>query len=284
MRSVKISRRESYLAFLITPERINDGYDPISFATATGFLWERNGRWFLVTNAHALAGWDYTRNRALSGNASTPTHVSLNLWVEMPSPHTPGRLVTGAQGKRLPVEDDGEPLWLVHPVHGAAVDVAVLEMCLTPTAEDVEALGVTRIATAPVNKHDWVSFPPSAGDDALVLGYPHGMHSGGFPIWKRASVASEPDMDIDGLPKLLIDTATREGMSGSPVLVVSRGVTSPRGVFGEDSVFGESLNFLGVYSGRIGVDPMGVQLGLVWKSSVIDEIIDGGVRGAWPWN
>ena len=58
----------------------------------------------------------------------------------------------------------------------------------------------------------------------FVLGYPKGISGGrGFPIWKRASIATEPDIQHDGLPKLLVDTATREGMSGAPVVAIADG-------------------------------------------------------------
>jgi hypothetical protein len=33
----------------------------------------------------------------------------------------------------------------------------------------------------------------------------------------ESSIASEPDLDVDHLPKLLVDTATRKAMSGSEV-------------------------------------------------------------------
>lgn len=56
-----------------------------------------------------------------------------------------------------------------------------------------------------------------------VLGYPKGLHGGDdFPVWKRASIASEPDLDIDGLPKVLVDTATRPDVW--PVIAVRRGL------------------------------------------------------------
>ena len=53
----------------------------------------------------------------------------------------------------------------------------------------------------------------------LVLGFPMNLsHEEILPIWKRASVATEPDIPHDNLPVFLIDTATREGMSGAPVI------------------------------------------------------------------
>ena len=49
-----------------------------------------------------------------------------------------------------------------------------------------------------------------------------------------------------------------------------------------ESIFGTAETFLGVYSGRLGDDALGAQLGLVWKASVIDEIVRGGTRGKTP--
>lgn len=41
--------------------------------------------------------------------------------------------------------------------------------------------------------------------------------------------------------------------------------------------------FLGVYSGRLGKGEMEAQLGVVWKASLLDEIIDGNVKGTGSW-
>ena len=57
------------------------------------------------------------------------------------------------------------------------------------------------------------------GQDVFVLGFPLGiMKTGVFPVWKRASIATEPDYPVNDIPCFLLDTATREGMSDAPVL------------------------------------------------------------------
>ena len=263
--------------------RVNASDEAVPLADGTAFLWETGGCWYLVTNLHNLSGWDYLHNKAASDLGSIPTHVEISVGVFQPHPVT-FRSSLGRKGWRIELYENDKPAWLVHPAHGTQVDVAVLKMCSTPTGNDLTVLGISAFATQPVNKHDWVSFAPGAGDDAFVLGFPHAMNFHGLPIWKRASIATEPDFDLDKLPKLLIDTATRKGMSGSPVIAVRRGITMPTGLLDNESVIGESVNFLGVYSGRIGDDPMGVQLGVVWKASVIEEIIAGDVKGVLPWD
>ena len=107
-------------------------------------------------------------------------------------------------------------------------------------------------------------------DAVSVVGYPFGQNAGGFAIWATGFVASEPKVDYNDLPILLIDCRSRPGQSGSPVIlqrnsgmiflengsVVSDG--SPRS------------RFLGVYSGRINAQS---DIGVVWKASAVRELL-----------
>lgn len=281
MKRVRISRDESYQSIPITMFRADEGGARTAEAHGTGFIWESVGVWYLITNVHNLTGWNYTANCALSDMAFTPTNIDFNLGVWALDPQGARRWYR--RGWSLPLSSDDGPNWLVHPIHRELVDVAALQLCAVPDDEALRVLSIDGFATTPINLHRWDRFDVSAGDDAFVLGFPFNMSGGHFPIWKRASIATEPDIDLEGLPKLLLDTATRKGMSGSPVLHVRRGLTNPSGTFGDDSIIGEATGFLGIYSGRIGEDPLGVQLGIVWKAQVIDEIIAGGVKGKWHW-
>jgi hypothetical protein len=59
----------------------------------------------------------------------------------------------------------------------------------------------------------------SASQEVFVVGFPFGMIANApAPIWKRGSIALDPTFDPEGLPKMLVDTATRPGMSGSVVI------------------------------------------------------------------
>jgi hypothetical protein len=58
----------------------------------------------------------------------------------------------------------------------------------------------------------------------FVIGFPLGLvdrttpvHL--LPIYKTAHIASEPHLDFQGRPIVIIDVMTRRGMSGSPVVV-----------------------------------------------------------------
>jgi hypothetical protein len=134
-----------------------------------------------------------------------------------------------------------KPVWLEHACHHNKIDVIAIPISIPPggevtTIDEVNtARMLLRVAT-----------------DVFVLGYPKGISGGGeFPIWKRASIATEPDIQLDALPKMLVDTATREGMSGAPVIAVARrGVLEPEaGLAGN---WDPGCRFVGVYSGRLG--------------------------------
>ncbi len=96
-----------------------------------------------------------------------------------------------------------------------------------------------------------------------------------MPIWKRASVASEPEYDIDDMPYYFADTATRSGMSGSPVILYKdRAVTMINEK--ERLLSRHHTKLVGIYSGRIGANTGNrndAQLGRVWKTRVIKDIL-----------
>jgi hypothetical protein len=124
-------------------------------------------------------------------------------------------------------------------------------------------------------------FDVEIGDDVFVLGYPYAITGGGnFPVWKRGSIATEPDIDYEDSPKFYINTASRPGMSGSPVISRRIGIhgTENGKIVGTTRI-GELRNFLGIYSGRvIGYTDFEAQLGIVWKKRVIEEIIEGNMK------
>jgi hypothetical protein len=108
-----------------------------------------------------------------------------------------------------------------------------------------------------------------------VLGYPFGSPPPGLPVWKRGSIASEPELAPIGPRYFLIDSASRPGMSGAPVILRSWGAH----VKENDAVSmiaGAVTRFVGVYSGRLHTkDLLEAQLGMVWPARLISEIVAG---------
>ena len=124
------------------------------------------------------------------------------------------------------------------------------------------------------------------GEDVFVLGYPRGLTGGALlPIWKRGTIATEPMFDHHQLPRFLIDTATREGMSGAPVIArANSGSYQDTSGVSVMALRSQNLSpptkFVGIYSGRIpGAIDLEAQVGIVWKARVVEEIVLGGQQG-----
>lgn len=161
-----------------------------------------------------------------------------------------------------------EPLWLEHPEFQQKVDVVAI-----PLANEI----ADKYQLYPINKIPFDDdIPPEVADDVFVIGYPFSQSQYlQLPIWKKGSIASEPTVNIDQLPKMLIDTATRSGLSGAPAIFQRTGLhkMGADGMFKDDTIWGRVRGFLGVYSGRVGVDDSKAQLGMIWKKQILDEII-----------
>lgn len=161
---------------------------------------------------------------------------------------------------------NGEPLWWEHPTHGRRVDVVVLPLTNTT--------GVQLYPYDPSNPGPGIIYGPS---DALsIIGFPFGLTGGGaLGIWVQGTVATEPAIDFEGLPCLLIDSRTRSGQSGSPVIAyrpTGHQTEATTWVMGD----GPAEQFAGVYSGRISDQS---DLGFVWKIGALLEILDGQRQG-----
>lgn len=234
---------------------------------ATGFTYKREDQNFLITNWHNVTGRDPISNQLKNSELMEPT--SLVVWFH----HKIDEDKFSWRPMQCQLHDvAGNPEWLEHPTHGSRVDVVAIPIRLS---EDMKLF--------PINEIEFSDFRVEVSQDVFVLGFPKGVAgSGKLPIWKRGSIASEPSANLDGLPKCLIDTATREGMSGSPVIVRFTGLyVKEPGKFAADDWLGQGDQFFGIYSGRIidQTDELAAQLGIVWKAQVIDEILSAYIKG-----
>jgi len=114
------------------------------------------------------------------------------------------------------------------------------------------------------------------GMDVFILGYPFGNAPPAFPVWKRGSIASEPALVRMTTGHYLVDTASRPGMSGAPVILRD---STNNYIDGALRAFSDpATNLLGVYSGRLRAAAEEAQIGVVWHASFIEEIIAGNMR------
>ncbi|WP_162303711.1 trypsin-like peptidase domain-containing protein [Hymenobacter sediminis] len=274
----------------------------MEMALGTGFIYEHLGLYYLITNGHCVTGVNPETRTRISRHAGYPTAIKAGVRTRDPE-YIKQKLFEYSQTDPLLSKVDTEqlihgslksekltfklyqdefhtrPAWFIHPQHGYLVDVVAIP------------IGEKGAIPAHVHLYPLNAFPfecePEVSDDVFVLGYPFGITDPlEYPIWKKGSIATEPSIAFMGLPRMLIDTATRSGMSGSPVIIKRTGIHPTL----EDSErFGTAAGFVGVYSGRYGVEKdnfnkdrlekENVQLGIVWRKEVIEEIIIGHVSG-----
>ena len=233
---------------------------PLSHATA--FIWEHQRRHYLITNWHNVSGRDPNTDRHLSDTAAEPNRMRAFF-------NTKGGDLGDKHAVWVPLRNGDEIAWLVHPTSKRNVDIVAIQMTGDTTS---------RIEFFPVNEMPSENMRVSIGMDVFVLGYPFGRGATALPVWKRGSIASEPDLVPQVNRFFHVDTASRPGMSGSPVIVRTFGSYEEEGG-GAIISTGAVSKFLGVYSGRLHThDPLDAQIGMVWPAVYIDEIIAGQVK------
>jgi hypothetical protein len=246
--------------FTLTTIPLEQYFDDTRLGHGTGFVWKARDQHYLVTNWHVLSMRDF-----FTGNM--PDHAGQPNILR-----TLFNIQTGSFAKqRLDIrirDDNDQPLWLAHP--NRRVDIAVLP--LPPNPPEVT------IGLYPLNVLANTKLRIEIGMEVFILGYPFKIELPAYPVWKRGSIASEPQLVSLTTPYMLVDTASRPGMSGAPVIRRSwpGHLVEPGIALQTDMPLSK---FIGVYSGRIPTDhPHEAQIGLVWDGSFIDEIIAGNVR------
>lgn len=261
----------------------------------TGTLYKKNDEYFIVTAWHNLTGLHTATLSHLSPNLAVPDNVVATLAVAYPDIGFQHRMSI-----TLPLVGSKNALFYIHPKNWPRIDVAAIpfdpnadyETDITlPTGEVKRAafsilapISGNKAAICPIQNYlvpsrkvvmEWLN-TVEVTEELFIPGYPHNLQDYYVqPVWKRATIASSVQSGWNNERKFLVDSASKSGMSGSPVLFYS-----PNGVV---RALGKTYNFqhdvailAGVYVGRVGVtkeaDP---QIGTVWHSAVIDEIIDG---------
>jgi hypothetical protein len=242
---------------------ITQFFNDLPLGEATGFIWKRRERFYLITNWHVVSLVDLFTKKLLLQTGSRPNKLRCHFLVRV------GQYERDQIDIAIRDENDS-PLWLTHCAHhGQAIDIVALPL-------DYEALK-TRVSLLPVNELAPGKIAIMVGMDVFILGYPFGSKPPAFPVWKRGSIASEPDLVRASTGYYLVDTASRPGMSGSPVILRSWSnhiLESNMWTTNNDQRPIDRI--IGVYSGRL--RPKDAQVGLVWHAGYIEEIIDAEIR------
>lgn len=259
----------------ITMRRIHPDGDVAGSSIGTSFLVNRpNHGWFLVSNYHNYSGLDLKGKRI---GSFCPNFVDVEFRSETPGEREGFVKLNSASLRYRLVDEDETPLYwhMLSEDEELRGDIAVLPIDIPnhhPTHENCK-IKTSHRAFWELNSGANLS----VGEECFIVGYPRGLRGDGrLPIWKRGSIATEPVSTWEGKLIFLVDTATREGMSGSPVVVRKIDIDSFSGTRSQlDDL--ESMTrqrIVGIYSGRIGTDELAVQLGLVWPIDLLDIVMD----------
>lgn len=224
----------------------------IALGTATGFVVEHKARQYLITNWHVVSGRDSNTGNALSHSAALPDEIGI-------MHHDANQLGIWHRCDE-PLAENGVQRWLEHPL-GNAIDVVAVPLLKTDNAIRFFPIDL-RLAE--------FDLQVQVAMTVSIIGFPFGLASAGaFPIWKTGHIASDPDLAYQGRPAFLIDSTTRGGMSGSPVVVRNYGgYQDSKGT--HHLAAGAATRFVGVYSGRIHDQ---ADVGIVWRPEVIHQIL-----------
>jgi S1-C subfamily serine protease len=223
-----------------------------SLGTATAFIVERDAKRYLVTNRHVVRGEQPSALPLLPTELMVQQHVAGQLGTWTPRTET--------------LYAEGNPRWYEHPARPLHIDVAVLPL-LDDSGIDVygyDPWATNRILSAQLS------------EPLNIIGFPFGVTSGGaLGIWVRGFIAADIALDWNDLPCFLVDSRTRSGQSGSPVIAYSPAGAATHVASGGLATLPHDLEeFFGVYSGRINAES---DLGIVWKAHVVCEIIEAGI-------
>jgi hypothetical protein len=265
--------------------------------SATGFLWRgTDDRFYLVSNWHVFAGKNAENpSRNLDTHGRLPNRILAYYPVQV---HDNPAYLLHFREEYLLYEPSGVAKWLEHST-GSQIDVAILPLENFPNntlgiyykisdavknpVTVAQNLQIQKLYLAINQKHNIDDEYMVAGNEVFVVGYPLGGRSI-LPLHKHAAIATEPLIMIDNLPKILLDTGTRPGMSGSPI-VSALGLTyikkdNTGQVVNISQPTNGRLNFVGVYSGRIEepspAHPFEKQVGICWRQTLLAEICSTG--------
>jgi hypothetical protein len=251
--------------------------------SGTGFIHRSANRDFLVTNWHVVTGRNPdSPGELLAGYPDSPSAFRLHLPTIDDQNHFRPSVT-------FPLYTNGRPNWLETSFNHTSKRIDLVAL---PFDFGDGPLVVRIDEFSP--QHDQRL---RVGREIVIIGYPFGIRpENPYPIWKRGYVASEPSI-LDGeLPKYLVDTPGRPGMSGSPVFMIAQGRQVSKKTYDLLNSAGRdvsaldlikqidpkelveapdvhSLQFAGVYSGVVGSSQLqNMNLGIVWHATVVDHL------------
>lgn len=260
-------------------------------STGTGAFYKRGANYYIITAWHNVTGRNTETLGFIDKNNAVPDSVWVTFKFHLFDGHTTMRV-------KIPLYDDDKALFFIHPDNWPRVDVVAIPF-------DPFGTHITEVPLDDVYKEVTISLNPEPGkcsirtiqdfsapadlakqwlnyvsvtEEVFIPSYPHNITDQNYsPVWKRATLASNPRNKWDRERKFLIDSASSSGMSGASVFYYDPSGVVRIGASRYHNTFPVAIH-AGIYVGRLGVtgraDP---QVGTVWHASLVDEIIDGAI-------
>lgn len=238
----------------------------IKISTATGFEVQYKNK-YLITNWHVVSGRNFITKECINSECAIPNKLVITY-----KKYLSDDKFEWTKNEINLLDEEEKKLWYEHPIYGNDIDVVAIPLeTHSATQHHKEAYSLNS------------NYELSVTEPVFVLGFPLGyiVNSKDEPhaIWTSGTVASDPDLDVmikdTKLPAFLIDSKTRQGQSGSPVIYYSESGFDPHYNNGQKivkAIWGEPfMKEVGIYSGRINKN---CDLGYVWKWKVIKEILE----------
>lgn len=210
--------------------------DNINIDNATGFVVEKNNKYYLITNLHVVTGEDYFSHAIIDKDSRKPNWIAI--W------HNGQKLGSWVKFGEPLYDKNNNKRWIECEVAGKVLDLIALPLTNTPPEIKLFPLHLNEF------NENVLALP---GFSASIIGFPHGLASDGkFAIWKTGHIASDLDLNSNGLPMFMIDATTRPGMSGSIVVLRMSPYMQNNGTH-----VGIGTRFLGIYSAQSDLEELG---------------------------
>ena len=155
-------------------------FNDIPLACATGFVWKRRDRFYLITNWHVASATHFFTKRLLSKSGIRPNKFQCHFIIRVGD--------YDRECIEILVRDENDnPRWLIHHIQNRQpVDIVAIPL----NADELK----DRVTLLPINELAPGKLAIMVGMEVFILGYPFGSAPPAFPVWKRGSIASEPDL------------------------------------------------------------------------------------------
>lgn len=232
----------------------------IEMGIGTGFFCSYKSKEYLITNYHVLSGLHPKTKETLHLKACVPgkiefEFVAVKNIAKDKFQHSNCKLTINL------FDVDDKKIWKEHPTEKFC-DVVAIE--LTPSLLKSIPAG---FEIKSIDLHRELSYTAklSIMDQLFITGYPLKTKTSlsKYPIYKLGMVASEPNDSHNGM-RFYVDSKTKPGMSGSPIIQKEEGELTQVGA--KITYSKNRINFIGIYSGRaeLGNSEYEAELGIVW--------------------